>query len=374
MKKEPAYTASVTCDHARASATIKGEVPFSALRPYRARALAHLGKNLVIDGFRKGNIPEAVLLQHVGEHAVLTHMATYALQRIYPAIIEEHELEVIGRPQITLSTLTPEQPLAFTATVTLMPTVSLPDFKAIAKEKNTHRPSSQVSNEEVEEQITDILRQKAAYEKLQKSAAKNKGEEQEALPTTPPEEAAGDSTDEAPPSQPELTDTLVATLGRPGQFTDVADFKAKVREHLHITKTKEDAAQHRAAITDAIIDATDVPLPELLIQAELEQLFSQMEHDLARAQLSMEAYLSHIQKTREELAAQWEPGARKRAKLQLILSAIAREEEILPDPARVTGDVEAFAKAHPQANKKQVEAYFTTTHTNEAVLAMLEAQ
>ena len=88
----------------------------------------------------------------------------------------------------------------------------------------------------------------------------------------------------------------------------------------------------------------------------------------------MEAYLSHIQKTREELAAQWEPGARKRAKLQLILSAIAREEEILPDPARVKGDVEAFAKAHPQANKKQVEAYFTTTHTNEAVLAMLEAQ
>ena len=46
---------------------IAGEIPFSELAEERAGAIAHLGRNLKIDGFRPGHVPEAMLVQRLGE-------------------------------------------------------------------------------------------------------------------------------------------------------------------------------------------------------------------------------------------------------------------------------------------------------------------
>ena len=86
-----------------------------------------------------------------------------------------------------------------------------------------------------------------------------------------------------------------------------------------------------------------------------------MEYDLARANLKMEDYLKHINKTREEIKTEWTPAAEKRAKLQLILNKIAKEEKITPDEKLVENQVKDILDMYKNANKHNVHTYVSTS-------------
>jgi trigger factor len=112
--------------------------------------------------------------------------------------------------------------------------------------------------------------------------------------------------------------------------------------------------------------------PQVLVDHELNQMFAQMEDDLGRANLKMEDYLKHIKKTREDIKNDWTPAAEKRAKLQLILNKIAKEEKITPDEKLVENQVKDILAMYKNANEHNVHTYVSTILTNEAVLKMLE--
>lgn len=359
--------------------TITGELPFTLLERERAAAVAHLGKDVKLDGFRQGHIPEKVLIEHIGDMAILGEMAERALAKAYPHILEAHAIDAIGRPSVEITKLASENPLGFKATVAILPEITLPDYKDVAGKLNKEKDSAEVTDADVEQQIKDIMRQKAAYERMQqKAAAAGEGstEEKDAhtdmteLPT--PESEAEKAEEEKEPDLSELTDDYVKTLGQPGQFESVDDFKTKVREHLQIEKEREVTAAHRAKITDAIIDESTLDLPQVLIDSELEQMFAQMNEDIARAGLKMEDYLAHIKKTEEEMRADWTPAAEKRAKLQLILNEIAKQENITPDTEKLESEVKHLLEHYKDADESRVRLYVASVLTNEAVMEMLE--
>jgi len=345
---------------------ITGEIPFEYLAKHRDAAVKHLGKDIEIDGFRKGNIPEKVLVDRVGEGPILEEMAHRALQEAYPAIIEAHDIDVIGHPQISLTKLAMDNPLGFTVMVATVPKIKLPDYKKIAADINKDKESAEVTDEDVETQIKDILRQKTAYERLQKKAEQAK--EGAEAPTDEPDGEVKDD------ELPELTDDLVKTLGQPGQFETVEDFKAKMREHLTIQKKQEVESAHRAKITDAIVEKSEMDLPKVLIDAEIAQMFGQMEQDLTRAGLKIEDYLNHMKKTREDLVNEWKPSAEKRAKLQLVLNEIAKKEETKPDETELKNQTDALIAQYKDADETRVRTYVASVLTNEAVMKMLETQ
>lgn len=349
---------------------ITGELPYVELESERKAALVALGKNVEISGFRKGHIPTPILEKHLGEMAILGEMAERAIAHSYPHIIEEHQIEAIGHPQIEVTKIAPQNPLAFTITVAVIPTFSLPDYEKIAKNINKNRPSDEVTEEEIDTQIKDIQRQKAAYERLQEKAAA-KTEEGD-LPTPESEAAKEADTEDAP--LPELTDEYVKTLGQPGQFETVADFKAKIKEHLEIEKKQNNAAKHRADITDGIIEKTEMVLPKVLVDSEINQMFAQMQEDLDRANLKMDDYLTHIKKTKEDLVAEWTPAAEKRAKLQLVLNEIAKKEEIVPEVEKVNEQTKALMERFKDADEHRVRLYVASVLLNEEVMKQLEAK
>ncbi len=348
---------------------ITGEIPFAELLHERAGAIKTLGKNVKIDGFRAGHVPEAVLVKTIGEMAILAEMAERAIAHMYPHILEEHNIDAIGYPQIAITKIAPENPLGFTATVAVLPTITLPDYKALAKTVNAGKESSEVTDADVDKQINDILRQKAAYERLQKKATAQ-AETTEGSEVI--EEPLETEADLAKLPIPELTDEVVATLGQPGQFSTVEDFKTKIREHLTIEKKQAVESGHRAKITDAIIEASTMDLPKVLIDSELNQMFAQMNEDLERSNLKMDDYLKHIKKTKDDLAAEWTPAAEKRAKLQLVLNEIAKHEDVKPDQGQLDAQVKQLTDQYKDADKHRVEIYVSSVMTNEAVMKMLE--
>lgn len=363
---------------------ISGDLPYEFIVAERPGALKKLGADIKIDGFRPGHVPEAVLVKHIGEMAVLVEAAERAIQHHYGHIIEAHELDVIGYPKIDITKIAPENPLGFTAIVAILPTITLPDYQTLAKDANQQKGEASVTDSEVEEQINDILRRKVAYERLQAKAANQVTTALTTDGTTDlPTPETVDAPDQAPLETeedlkklplPALTDELVATLGQPGQFTNVTDFKAKVREHLEIEKKRETEAKHRATITDTIISAATMELPQVLIDSELGQMFAQMEEDLERAHLKMDDYLKHVNKTRDDFKTEWAPAAEKRAKLQLVLNEIAKKENITPDETQLNEQVAQLKKQYKDADEQRVRIYVASVMTNEAVMKFLESQ
>lgn len=354
---------------------IVGEIPFTELLNERKAAIKTLGSNVELDGFRKGNVPENILVKHIGEMAILSEMAERAIAHMYPHIIEAHDIDPIGHPKIEITKLAPENPLGLSMTVATMPEVTLPDYKKLAAGINKDKESKDVTEEEIEKQISEILRQKMAYDRIQANAAKRAKEE-----SSEKSDDTEESKPEAEPVEdfsklplPELTDELVKGLGQPDQFKDVADFKEKIKEHLTIQKAQDVDSRHRAKLTDTIIAGSTIELPQILIDSELGQMFAQMEEDLSRSNLKMDDYLSHIKKTKEDLKTEWTPAAEKRAKLQLILNEISKKEKITADTELVKKQVDEILKQYKDADIYRVTTYVNSVLTNEAVMKMLEA-
>ena len=342
----------------KSQVTIVGELPWEFAEKGRAAAVATLGKDIKIDGFRPGQIPEAMLVKQLGEMALLQEMAFRAIIKSYEEILRAKNIDAIGTPALTLTKVAKGNPVGFSIVQSVVPQFELPDYKGIAAGINKAKETAAVSDEEVQKQIDDILHRKAAWEKMQKLQAAE-GEEAKTIA-------------DAEPVKLELTEETVKELGAPGQFSSVEEFKAKIREHLEIEKKQEVASKHKAAITDAIAEATTIELPEILIEQEIKQMFAQMEDDLTRANLKMDDYLSHVKKTRDDMRAEWMPMAEKRAKLQLILEAIAKKDAIKPTPEALEAEVQGLLARFKDADESRVRAYVTSFLTNDAVMNMLE--
>ena len=340
---------------------ISGELPFVELQSERTAALVSLGRHVKVDGFREGHVPEAVLVKHLGEMTILAEMAERAIAHAYPHILEENNIQAIGHPKIELTKIAPENPLGFTAVVAVIPTFTLPDYAGVAKEANEERVSDEVTDAEVLEKINEILRQKAAYERLQSKAV------------VAEEDAIQSEEDLKKLVIPDLTDEVAMSLGQPGQFTSIDDLKTKLREHLEFEKKQENTAKHRANITDKVIAVTEMALPKVLIDSEINQMFAQMEEDLERANLKMDDYLTHIGKTKEDMSKEWEPAAEKRAKLQLVLNEIAKIEKLMPDSAAIEAQTKELMERFKDADEYRVRIYVASVLMNEEVMKKLES-
>lgn len=373
---------------ANSQVTLTGEIPYAVMAKEREGAIKRLGQNLELPGFRKGHVPTDILVGKLGEMNILSEMAERTLAKTYPEMVEFHKLDVIGQPQVAITKLAPENPMGFTITVSVLPEISLPDYKKIAADTNNNKLNIEVTDEDVENQIKDIQRQKIAYERLQSKAGGQThthadgtvhegpahDENGVTLPTpeSEAEKAETEAFDPAKIELPELTDEYVKGLGQPGQFETVSDFKTKLKEHLTIERKQEAETAHRAKITDEIIENSKFELPQIMIDSEINQMFAQMNDDLARANLKIDDYLAHIKKTKEDLIKEWTPAAEKRARLQLILNEIAKKEDIKPDSEKLDKQVKELMEQYKDADKLRVQIYVASVLQNEAVMKMLE--
>lgn len=134
-------------------ATISGEIALDYLNSCRKDALKHLNEHVNLPGFRKGMVPEDILVKNVGEMAVLEEAAEIAMGRAYKDIILESKLAPITRPQISITKMAPGIPLEFKINLILEPEYSLPNYRQIAsevKEDDTEKRRLQILEKIIE--------------------------------------------------------------------------------------------------------------------------------------------------------------------------------------------------------------------------------
>ena len=341
---------------------MEGELEAPLFETYYSKAVKKLGENLKIDGFRKGKIPESVLLSKIPEISILEEMAELALAEHYSKILEQEKIDAIGRPEIAITKLARNNPLGFKIKTAVLPEIKLPDYKNLAKNISTGMTDAEkdttVTEEDVENTIMDIRKSRAP--KIHMSEA------------TPPETSPSQEEVKMPEQElPEFNDEFVQALG---PFKDVADFKAKLKENIKLEKENQIKEKTRLKIIEKIIDESKLDVPEILIESEIDKILYRMESDITQMGLKFEDYLKHLNKTKEDLRKEFRIDGEKKAKLGLILNEIAKAENIVADPEQVAKEVAHILEHYKDADPERAQMHAENVLTNEKIFQFLEAQ
>ena len=342
---------------------IEGEISADEFESYYKKTIQKLGKNMELPGFRKGHVPEHVLVQKVGEDMVLNEMAELALASFYPRFVLEKKISVIGKPEITITKIVRKNPLGFKIKTAVLPEFELPDYKTIAeKERGGAYEKIFVEDKEVDLAIDEIRKNFLRY-------AKGKKEQNDKKETIlgPDGQSLSQKQDESP----ELTDEFVKRLGK---FENVADFKKKIKENLTHEKAAKAKEKKRIAIVESILEKVNILLPAILVEGELDRMLAQFKGNISAMGRTFEEDLLQIKKTEAELKQGWRVDAEKSIKTKLLLQKIAEVENIKVSKNELDKEVEHIVKHYPGADRMRAGQYAEGALLNEKVFKFLEGE
>jgi len=329
---------------------IEGEIPVDVVHTYRSKAIAKIQKGLELPGFRKGHVPEDMVISHVGDTAIMQEIAEQAIGDVYVEIVDDNKLDVVGRPQVTITKLAAGNPIGFKITTAVYPEVKLPDYKklAAAEMKKADDPDKiEVTDDDIGAEL-ERLRGIIAGPAEKDEDGKDKERE-----------------------LPELNDEFAKKLG---EFKSLDDLKSKMKAQMLMDKQQKAHEKIRLALADAVINKTKLDVPEVFINGEIDQMMASFEDRVQRAGMKMEDYLKQAGKEIEDLRKEWKPDAEKRAKLQLIFNEISKKEELAPAPERLEREVAHLKEHYKDANEQSIRIYVASQMTNDMVFRLLEGK
>ena len=359
-------------DPTRAKLTV--EVPFAELKPSLDAAYQRIAKQVNIPGFRKGKVPPPVIDRQVGRGAVLDEAINDALPKLYAQALQDNDLVPLAQPEIEITRLEDNKTLEFSAEVTVRPPITLPAYDAI----EASVADLTVSDADVEEEVQQLRERFATLNDVERAAADgdfvtidlvaaNKDGEPieggelsgysyrvgrgDMLPGIDEVLAGMSAGDEATfasqllggDSEGQEVDVTVTVVGvkeqelpeldeefaqTASEFDTMDELTADVRTRLERGKRLEQAASARDAVLEKLIDATDVPLPDEVVQQELGGRREEIQQQLGWAGMTLDQYLDNEKQTVDEFEAEMEKRVRDSMAAQFILDEVAKAEEI----------------------------------------------
>ncbi len=348
---------------------------------YHAKAFAEVQQSVEVDGFRKGNAPEALVVKKYGEMIILEEMANLALRKAYVQAIDEHKINPITEPQVSITKIAKGNPLELTITVPVLPEVTLPEYKKVAKEVVNDGEKIEVTDKDIEDVLEELRKGRATEHKHEghehahihdehdheghDHSHQDEGKEEGAVPEVK-------ETKEAKPEivLPELNDDFAKSFG--DNFTSLVDLKSKVAENLKLEKEQKLREKRRSAIMEKLVAETKAELPDVMVEGELNNMLHQMKADITRFGGTWEEYLTHTKKTEEEIKKDWVTDAHKRAMSQLILHKIGQVEKLQATEEEVEVELVRLLATVQDADEERAKAYLYQALTNDKVLKFLE--
>ncbi len=363
------------------------ELPPERLDKALDAATRTLARRTRVPGFRPGKAPRPVLERHLGPGVVLDEAVDHLIQDAYREALIQEDILPLANADVEVVQAEEGQPLIFKAIVPVRPEVTLGDYRDF-----TFGPDIDVIDDARVDQVVEELRdQNATLAAVEGRGAQDgdyavisfvgtrdgepfEGGTAERMPLILGQERlipgfethlvgleVGGETefdiefpaDYGEPSLagqtahfavtlrelrekilPEVDEDFLASLG---DFDSLETLRADVRQRLEANAL--DRARHGFAdriIEYAVANAT-VELPDVLIDQEVEVMHDEFRGSLARQGITEEAYLKAVEKSGDDMHAEFRPGAERRAKTLLVLSKIADTEGLeVPD-----ADVEA---------------------------------
>ncbi len=336
-------------------------LPKKELEKYREEVEKEAIKNVKLDGFREGHVPREKAMKEISSMRILEEMAQRAISDLYVNILEETKVKAIGHPEIMITKIAEDNDLEFKLITSVAPEIKLGDYKKIAKNEMQKEESMDVSDDEIEEAITNI-RKMRAQQNMQETLKEG--------------EVAKSWNDIKEEDLPKLDDDFVKLVGN---FKNVEDFREKITKNLKEEKKAKNIEKKRIAIVDGILDdkKTEFEVPKMMIDYELDKMMHEFEGNIAMTGMSFDDYLKSINKTRDDYKKEWYEQGLKRAKMQLLLGHIASEEKIDVPSEDIEKEVSSILeqyKDQKNIDENNVRAYVSQVLTHQKVFEFLEKQ
>ncbi|GFG84400.1 trigger factor [Mycolicibacter algericus] len=352
---------------------INVEVPFTELEPDFQRTYKQLAQQVRMPGFRPGKAPAKLIEARFGRAAVLQQVVNDALPSRYSEAVTSSELKPLGQPDIEVTKLDDGDQITFTAEVDVRPEITLPDLEQL---KISVDPI-EVGDDEVDAELDALRARFGTLTGVDRPAAEGDfvsidldatvdGEVVEGAATEGLSHEVGsgqliEGLDDAivgmsagenksfttklaagphAGKDAEVTVTVQSVKERElpeaddefaqlaSEFDTMGELRENLTEQVSRTKRIQQAEKVREATLEALVEQVEMPLPEAVVQAHVDNALHNALHAVDHDENKFAESLAEQGSSRAEFDANTRSEAEKSVKTQLLLDALGDELEI----------------------------------------------
>ncbi len=352
-----------------------------------------------VPGFRKGKAPRKMIESMYGEAIFYDDAFDILFPDAYEAAVKENDLQVVDRPEVdTVDQIGVGQDLKFTVKVFVKPDVELGNYKGLKAVKYVHN----VEDDEIDARIQQDVEKATTMADVEDRAVENgdivnldyagsvdgvafeggtaqgqtleigsghfiPGFEEQMIGMNLNEEkdlsvkfpeayhaqnlAGKDAIFHVKVNgiqvkvKPELDDDFAADVSDKNTF---AEYKEAIVAELKEKAEKNAAIQLENNLVQQAVDAADCDIPEAMIESETDIMIREMQMRMMYQGLRFEDYLKFTGQTEEQVREMYKGEAKNRVKMQLVLEAMIKAENVVPTEEEVE---KAFAEEAERAGR-----------------------
>lgn len=375
------------------------EIPITPeeLEAAQERAFRRLAKNVKLPGFRAGKVPRRVFEQTYGSETIASEALEDVVPEVYARAVREHELSPVDRPKMELLPAEEGKPSRLKATVAVRPVIDLQDYKGIEVE----RDASTIDDDDVERSIAALAKERATLVPVERpaqlgdvvtldyegkidgiafeggtangqmteldenrfipgfasgiaglSAGETKDVEAVFPSDYPKEDLAGKTAiftvkvhDVKALELPAIDDEFAKAISE-NETLDA--LRTDVRKRLEVIAQSRERRAIGNAVMEKLVDAHEFPLPEVLIDREVDNMVNDLAAQVGQSGSTLDDYLQEQGKTVDELRESFRTDAAQRVKGTLVIEEVARAEGINATPADIAEELSALSRQYGQ--------------------------
>lgn len=410
---------------------LRVEVQPDELKSDIREAVVRLSTSGKFPGFRPGKAPYDVVAKAIGELAIWQAAAERVVARTFAAAVKERELQTLGSPEVSMEKLAPGNPLVYTATVAILPDVTLGQLGPLPVTKQA-RP---VNEEDLAKAIDDLRKMLATEKPVDRPAKLGDRVEIDVDVSVDGVVIEGGKSRKHPAVLGEATfipgfEEQVVGLtkgqtksfslafpqdyhakpiaGKSAQFVvtvqsvaevilpDVDDAFAKrlagletvgalrdqLRKNLEAERQEESERKYEAGLLDELTKRTTFgALPEVLLENEKDRMLSELRHDIEHRGMKFADYLSSLKQDENSLRKELTVSAERRVKTALVIRSIAQRESVSvdsPELEKELAKIRAESPADPDRLRRidsdDFRDYVRSVIINRKAVAALKAK
>ena len=369
-------------------------------------AFRALSRNAKVPGFRPGKVPRKIFESQYGSGGIVDRALNDLINRKYPEALQEHGVEPLGDPAWDL---VPGEdaatPPVVKAVVSVRPPIEpqdysgieIPDLPEVAGEAEVESALERLRRDAAtlvpvdrpvqlgdmatldyegkidgvpfeggtaQGQETDIRTEGFIPGFVDGIVGMRAGETKDVGAKFPAEygnqELAGKDAvftitvhEVKEPELPALDDELAKRVSR---SETLADLRAELKRRLD-DQVKQNARRRVSTeLLDKVVAANDFPLPEVLVERELDALLGESRQYVSQAGIGWDDYIKGSGKSEGELREQFRDEARRRVKTTLLVEAIAKKEGVEATQADIESELDALSAQYGQPREAIVQA------------------
>ncbi len=349
-----------------------------------------------VPGFRKGKVPRQMIEKMYGPEIFYEDAANKLIPDAYENAVTECGEDIVSTPEIEVTQIEKGMPFIFTAEVALKPEVKLGKYKGVEVKK----ADITVTDEEVEAKVNKERENNARNIEVTDRPVKDgdmtvldfegfvdgvafeggKGEnypltigsgafipgfeeqligaeidkEVEVNVTFPEDYQAEELKGKAAVfkcaikeiKEKELPDADDEFAAEVSEFDTLEEYKADIRAKLTEEKEKAAKDQKEAAVIEAIVNDSDMEIPEAMIKTHQKQMIDEFAQRIQYQGLTLEQYFQMTGASYDKMSEQVRPQAERRIKSRLVLEAIAKAENITATDEEYEEELKVMAEAY----------------------------